>query len=108
MGCKQGRSFLNQTVMRLFFVAVSVMVGIWSLEGGKAVAEQNIFQTEEDDAGPQYSGLQQDGPGAALGFGNQYLNELGEKILSEHGRVRSGLGFDEKGKLQGESDFLYP
>lgn len=108
MGRKQNRSFLNQTVIRLFFVAVLVVVGIWPLDGRKAVAEQNILQTGEEDTGPQYSGMQQDGPGAALGFGNQYLNELGEKILSEHGRVRSGLGFDEKGKLQGEVDFLYP
>jgi hypothetical protein len=89
-------------------LAVLVLLAVWALDGEKAAAEQNIFQTEDLDAGPPHSGLQQDGPGAALGFGNQYLNELGEKILSEHGRVRSGLGFDEEGKLQGEVDFLYP
>ncbi len=108
MDCKPYRSSLNRMAVRLFFLAVLVLLAVWALDGEKAAAEQNIFQTEDLDAGPPHSGLQQDGPGAALGFGNQYLNELGEKILSEHGRVRSGLGFDEEGKLQGEVDFLYP
>ncbi|UQZ90126.1 hypothetical protein C4J81_13320 [Deltaproteobacteria bacterium Smac51] len=97
----------------VFLIFLVITIGVLAAGTATGIGPSG----REDVPGPPMTPIDRAGPPTGTGNDveqlavdtiNRYLNQAGERALSEYGRARMRMRFDKRGKIDGEADLVYP